>query len=118
MDFSYTGFTQDGDCRCYRFDGKGMNQPKKTYDISVDLSLFSRHQIAFQNGPTLCLHMLQAASASPDKLERYQNYRTTAADFATMLAERAAEQAASALRKATRRTYVKAAAQSAGSRQS
>jgi hypothetical protein len=109
MDFLYTGFTQDGDCRCYRFDGKGKDQPKQTYDIAINLSLFAKHQIAFQHGPALCLQILRAASATgPDQLERYQHYRTTTADFTTMLAERAAAQSALTLRKAARRTYGKA----------
>src|SRR6185312_1611325 len=102
----------------FRFDGKGNDQ-RRLMRLSANLSLFSKHQIAFQNGLPLCLQILQAASITgPDKLERRQNYRTTTADFAMLLAEQAAAQATT-LRKAARRTYGKApASQSVGSSES
>jgi hypothetical protein len=104
VEFVYQGFTQDGNYRCYAFDGVEGHLPPKSYAISVDLSLFSKHQVSFQSGPMFCLKILRSAcEAGSDKLDKCRFYRAIDSDFADLMSERAARAAAIAMKKPARR---------------
>ncbi len=108
MQFLYDGFTQDGNNRCYSFKAVDGHRPIVLYTIWVDLALFAKYQVALQSGPTFCLHLLQTACASStDQKDPDCNYRAVDADFAGVLAERAARATAIALKRTARRPFRK-----------
>jgi len=56
----YVGFEQNGNMRRYRFE-EALNRQNRTFMVNADMALFARHQVAIQEGPALCLHLLLAA---------------------------------------------------------
>lgn len=108
MQFLYNGFTQDGNNRCYSFKAVEERQPTILYSIWVDLALFTKYQVSLQSGPMFCLHLLQAAcNSSTGQMNPDGSYRAVDADFASVLAERAARATAVASKKAARRPFRK-----------
>ncbi len=102
MQILYDGFAQDGNNRCYSFRIVDENRQPCVYTIQIDLALLNKYKVSLQNGPSFCLHLLQAPAAentiSPDSI-----YRVVDADFAALLAQRAADAAAFASKKPARR---------------
>jgi hypothetical protein len=108
VQFVYNGFTQDGNKRCYSFAAVTDRERTTLYSIGVDLSLFMKYQVSLQNGPTFCLHLLQTACEGDARgLDQFRNYCAIDADFATLLAERAARAAVIAAKKPARRSFRK-----------
>lgn len=104
MQFLYDGFVQDGNNRCYSFKAIEERRASAVHNIWVDLKLFTKYQVPLQNGPMFCLHLLQAAwSASSDQVNPECIYHAVDADFAGVLAERAARATALASKKVARR---------------
>ncbi|MBS1855132.1 MAG: hypothetical protein JST11_07190 [Acidobacteria bacterium] len=60
MDIRYMGFDQQQNARIYRFDVVEKGHPAKRCLVSVDVSLFLRHHVALQDGPTLSASKLAA----------------------------------------------------------
>ena len=106
MRFLYDGFTQDGNNRRYSFRRVEEHEPAVMYTIWVDLGLFGKYQVSLQSGPMFCLHLLQTVCANSTTGPGC-NYRAVDADFAVVLAERAARAAAVESRKAPRRPFRK-----------
>jgi hypothetical protein len=104
MHFVYDGFTHQGGTRSFMF--RSIDSGYKACDlfcIEVDMPLFTQNRIPMQEGPMLCLHLLEvAAVAGPTSLERFRNYRVLAEDFRPFLVQRARTAAEKAL-KAPRR---------------
>jgi cold shock CspA family protein len=55
----YVGFEQTGSIRAYRFEVMTPGRQTRTFIVDSDLTLFARHHVGIQEGPTLCLHCLQ-----------------------------------------------------------
>lgn len=56
----YIGFEQRGNIRAYRFEQVTPGQQTKTFIVSTDMTLFTKHHVGIQEGPALCLHCLLA----------------------------------------------------------
>lgn len=108
MRFIYNGFTQNGNHRCYLFDGVKECEPTELYSIWIDLSLFVKYQVLLQSGPMFCLRLLRTAcERAGDRINEFRNYHASEADFASVLSERAAQAAAAALKKPPRQPFRK-----------
>src|SRR5579875_1811772 len=104
MHFVYDGFTHHQGRRSFLF--RSIDSGYKSGDvfcIEVDIPLFTQNRIPMQEGPMLCLQLLENANiAGPTFLERFRNYRILPEDFRPFLVERARAAAEKAL-KAPRR---------------
>jgi hypothetical protein len=108
MHFSYDGFTQHGDRRCFLFRGVEERNPVILFSIEVDLPLLVKSRVPVQDGPMFCLQLLTAASVGgPNCLHRFQKYRVVAEDFRPLLMERERKAAEKALRKPSRTPFRK-----------
>jgi hypothetical protein len=58
MQLRYMGFDQAKGVRIYRFDGIEERVPAVRYTITVDLTLFLKHHVGIQEGPSLCARKL------------------------------------------------------------
>jgi hypothetical protein len=54
----YIGFEHKGNIRAYLFEGLTPGTEKRTFAVSADLALFTRHHVGMQEGPALSLHLL------------------------------------------------------------
>lgn len=108
MHFTYEGFTQDGDKRCFLFRGIGEHPPTTAFAIEVDLPLFAKNRVPVQEGPMFCLRLLTTASlAGSDDLDRFHSYRVVGEDFRPLLVERERKAAEKALRTPARKPFRK-----------
>ena len=62
MHFSYDGFTQDGNRRCFLFRGAEERTSAAGFSIEVDLELLLKNQVPMQEAPMFCLNLLTDAS--------------------------------------------------------
>ncbi len=89
MQFSYKGFTQSGNLRCFAFEGSEEHCPTEHFSIAIDMALFSKFQLSFQSGPMFALQILRnAALAGTDELARVKDYQAHDSDFKSLQAER------------------------------
>jgi hypothetical protein len=110
MQFAYEGFTHRGDNRCFRFRGMAGRDSVDVYSIEVKLALFAQYAVPVQDGPLLCLQMLEVASAAqPCDLQRYHHYSAVSEDFRPLVVEREKKQAEKALKSAARKPFRKPA---------
>ena len=58
MQLRYMGFEQAKAVRVYRFDRIEERVPTVRYTVTVDLTLFLKHHIGIQEGPSLCARKL------------------------------------------------------------
>lgn len=58
VNLRYTGFNQTGSIRTYCFEWRTLGLEKKTFFVTTDLELFTRHHLGIQEGPSLCLRLL------------------------------------------------------------
>lgn len=56
----YLGFEQTGNVRSYKFERLSPSGETDRAVVSADLSLFHRHEVGIQEGPTLCLRLVTA----------------------------------------------------------
>ncbi len=101
MQFLYMGFTQREDVRCYRFQGilpgESPARPRRKINLqlSAEMSMLAEYQIRFQDGPALCLRILnEALGQAEGAAVRFASYAITRKDMsafaeAKQLAERA-----------------------------
>lgn len=109
MHFSYSGFTHEGDCRCFLFRGVEGLTADANFRIEVELPLLAQSRVPVQDGPLFCLQLLTAASlAGPANLNRLHHYRVVAEDFRPLVVEREKAAAERALRATQRGSYRKA----------
>jgi hypothetical protein len=99
MHFSYEGFTNNGNMRCFRFHGVQAADSVGAFSIEVELPLLSQNGIPFQDGPMFCLQLLNTAClAGPAILDRFHSYRVVGADLRPLLVEREKHAAEKALK--------------------
>jgi hypothetical protein len=55
----YMGFEQAGSMRSYRFERLTPGEQKARFSVNADLGLFVKHHVGIQEGPALCLHLLE-----------------------------------------------------------
>jgi hypothetical protein len=80
----YMGFQQQGNLRAYRFERTSSGHRTQTFVLTVDLALFTKHRVAIQEGPALCLRVLLA------QMDELPLSALTDGDFLTHLASRPA----------------------------
>jgi cold shock CspA family protein len=66
----YIGFEHRGRVRIYRFERYLPGEAKRTFTVDVDLALFTKHHVGIQEGPALCLHLLEAEQHLADEAGR------------------------------------------------
>src|SRR3954464_9629571 len=104
MQFAYEGFTHRGDNRCFRFRGMAGRDSVDVYSIEVKLALFAQYAVPVQDGPLLCLQMLEvASSAQAGDLHAHHPYSAVSEDFRPLVVEREKKQAEKALKSAARK---------------
>jgi cold shock CspA family protein len=66
----YVGFDQVASIRSYKFERTAMGEETEIFIVTTDLTLFAKHHVGIQEGPTLCLHLLSAQLAAAGVAER------------------------------------------------
>ena len=113
MNFTYEGFTQEHDRRCFTFRGMEERQPVSVFSLELELPLFAHHHIAVQEAPMFCLQLLKAALlAGPSFLEKLHHYQILAEDLRPFLRERERQAAEKIRKKSSYRPFRKPAATS------
>jgi hypothetical protein len=108
MQFAYEGFTQNGDTRCFLFQGIEERNPAISFSIEVDLPLLVRNRVPMQEGPMFCLQLLMTASVGgPTCLNRFKTYTVLAEDFRPLLIERERRATEKAAKKSARKPFRK-----------
>ena len=69
MQLRYMGFDQIKAVRTYRFDSIEERVPTVRYIVTADLTLFQKHRVGIQEGPSLCARKL-TASLAPEQTEQ------------------------------------------------
>jgi hypothetical protein len=83
------GFDQHDNTRAYKFDGVEGGHRIAQLVITADLTLFLKHHISIQEGPTLCAHKL---NADPAELGQH-DHELTNDDLLAFATARADEEA-------------------------
>lgn len=65
LHFRYAGFDQEKDVRSYLFQILPPTEDQKLIVLNAEMSLFVKHHVRIQDGPSLCLHAL---TVSPEPL--------------------------------------------------
>jgi cold shock CspA family protein len=65
----YMGFEQSGAIRSYHFTRISLGDDRRTFVVTTDLTLFRKYGIGIQEGPAMCLRLLQEQGAM-DPVER------------------------------------------------
>jgi|SRR5579862_2238651 len=65
LQLRYAGFDQVKDIRSYLFQVLPPTEDQKLIVVNAPMSLFVKHGIRIQDGPSLCLHALTGASEPP-----------------------------------------------------
>ncbi len=104
MHFSYDGFTQDGNSRCFLFRAAEEHKSTNGFSIQVDLGLLLKNGVPMQEAPMFCLNMLTDASlGAPGSLDRLRSYTVVGDDFKELHIERERQAAERSSKKAARR---------------
>jgi cold shock CspA family protein len=80
----YVGFEQTEGMRSYKFERTPPGENMKTVVVTTDMAIFTQHRVLLQDGPALCLRLLETESASDD---RYR-FALTETDLITFLEAR------------------------------
>lgn len=90
----YVGFEQTGSVRAYRFELMAPGRQTRTFIVNSDLTLFTRHHVGIQEGPTLCLHcLLEGLDADGTLLQPLSHCSLTDKDMLAHIASRPAPRA-------------------------
>jgi hypothetical protein len=85
----YSGFDQVQNTRLYLFQSFVPGEKKKLIVVSAEMSLFVKHRVRIQDGPTLCLHILKLEMQPVDLPEKEVSRRVvTDEDVTAYLASR------------------------------
>lgn len=84
MQLRYMGFDQTKAVRVYRFDSIVDRAPAVRYIVTADLTLFLKHRVGIQEGPSLCARKLTADLEAPEQ----QEHVLTNDDFVAYVAAR------------------------------
>jgi hypothetical protein len=112
MQLLFKGFNQRANIRSYRFDGVlPSERPTKIrknleFLLNVDMSVLAENRIRVQDGPALCLRILQTALALPgaDTIP-FVSYTVTRAEIVAFATARNAVEAAKAGRRKHRPAF-------------
>lgn len=89
MHFTYDGFTQDGNRRCFLFRSAEQRTPAPGFLIEVDLELLLKNQVPIQEAPLFFLNLLTEASlGEAGSLDRLRSYTVVEDDFKQLHTER------------------------------
>jgi pyrroloquinoline quinone (PQQ) biosynthesis protein C len=75
MQLVYMGFTQEASVRCFHFQriltqARLANLPKTVqFTLKADMALFMEYRIPVQDGPAICLQILNNALAGSEEAE-------------------------------------------------
>lgn len=118
MQFLYMGFDQKSNVRYFRFQCVLPTEPRSraqrflNFTLHSDMSQWARYKISIQDGPKLCLGILNTAlDGSVDNAGQFASYEVTSADLAAFASIRTAIDEAKAARRKPR-THFKPAASS------
>ena len=78
----YVGFEQAEGIRSYKFERTPPGEEMKTVVVTTDMALFTRHRVLLQEGPGLCLRLLETESAKG----RESRFALTENDLITLAA--------------------------------
>ena len=106
MQFLYMGFSQNANVRSFRFQGVLARDRRSKLDknlefrLSADMALLAQHRIRVQDGPTLCLRILDAAfTTAEDQAVQFESYAITLADVSAFASARTALEETKAARR-------------------
>ena len=86
----YWGFEQTDNIRTYKFQAWQTGEENQEAIVTVDLSLFHKHGITLQEGPALCLRLVQAELQQPSPGESVWKRALTDKELLAYLLLRAA----------------------------
>jgi hypothetical protein len=96
MQLRYMGFDQSKAVRIYRFDSIVDRAPAVRYIVAVDLTLFLKHHVGIQEGPSLCARKL---ASDLETIEQREHTLTSEDLLAYVTARSEAEARKAAARK-------------------
>jgi hypothetical protein len=96
MQLRYMGFDQSKAVRIYRFDSIVDRAPAVRYIVAVDLTLFLKHHVGIQEGPSLCARKL---ASDLETIEQREHTLTSEDLLAYVTARTEAEARKAAARK-------------------
>jgi hypothetical protein len=99
MVYLYMGFDQGTHFREYYFDGLVSKGVKKRFIVTADVELFTKYRVRIQDGPALCLRLLEACGEAEPMPE---TRLLSEAELVSHVRNRAAEAEAAQLKKARR----------------
>jgi|SRR5438270_7201624 len=112
MQFLYLGFSQRQNIRMYRFQSiirpkrPAKTETKLEFLLTADMALLARYHVPVQDGPTLCLKILAAASSTADTdVIEFPMRTITAEDVSAFVSARDALKAAKLVRRKPRRPF-------------
>lgn len=85
----YRGFEQTKNIRSYKFQTWQSGEENQEAVVTVDLELFRKHGITLQEGPALCLKLVQTEAQQPGSGETVWKRALTDHEMLTHLALRA-----------------------------
>jgi len=85
----YAGFDQTNNIRTYKFQAWQAGEENQEAIVTVDLALFRKHRITLQEGPALCLRIVQNELQQPGSAEVVWNRALTDKEMLAHLASRA-----------------------------
>jgi len=116
MQFTLTGFTQDGGSRVFAYEGTGDDRVRVKFTVRADLALSRRYGIRLQELPLMCLEILERSSETDEASGAEPNSSPRSLTFTEDAMIRyaddclAARDAAALMRTSLRRQAPKAAA--------
>lgn len=92
MHYVFTGFHQANEQRRFHFEAVLSDHTRLSYVVTADVSLMRKHMIGLQDGPLICLRLLEDALESPvprqqtfteEQMRQYAAKRSAAKEEAT-----------------------------------
>jgi hypothetical protein len=112
MQLVYMGFTQQASLRCFRFQrvfvqARPSNLPKvMEITMKADMALFLRYRIPVQEGPALCLQILNTELAGHDESDlEAASYAITSEHLSSFVSARTTVEEARAARRKPRAPF-------------
>jgi hypothetical protein len=89
MELRYVGFDQHDNTRAYKFDSVEEGQPIVRLVVTADMTLFLKHHVSIQEGPSLCARKLTTDPAAIGQ----HDHQLTNEDLLAIATARATEEA-------------------------
>ncbi|HYM11852.1 MAG TPA: hypothetical protein VEU62_14040 [Bryobacterales bacterium] len=91
MKFLYMGFSHETTgVRLYSFEGVASQGIRKDFLVTADIALLTKHRVRIQDGPMMCLQLLESSAETEPQLEFLV---LTEADMLNHVRAKAAEKA-------------------------